>query len=485
MNRREFIRNTAGAAAGLYVSQIINCTGREAKPNIVILYIDDMGWKDVGFMGSRYYETPNIDRLAGTGIVFTNAYANGPNCAPSRASLLTGMYTPRHGILTVGSSKRGDTRLRKLIPTVTETILDPKFITIAEHLKKAGYSSAAMGKWHMGEDPETGPLGQGFDINIGGTKEGYPKSYFSPYKNKNISDGPDGEYLTDRLTDEALKFMEDNKEGPFFLYLSHFAVHTPIQGKEELKKKYEDKSPSDGHFDPTYAAMIESVDQGVGSVLDKLEALDIRDNTLIFFLSDNGGYGPITSMQPLRGSKGMLYEGGVRVPMIVSWPKRIEGNATCDTPVMGMDLYPTILDVLDIPLSPGQSCDGLSLRPLLRKEPGKLDRDALYWHFPAYLGAYVGMDFPWRTTPAGAIRDGDWKLIEFFEDHSLELYNLKEDIGETRNLIDRYPEKAKELHQKLLSWRESVGATVPTELNPEYTGVIPPGEEPREWPYKK
>lgn len=471
MNRREFIQNTTKAAAFFYVSRFLGCTSQKKKPNIIILYIDDLGWKDAGFMGSSYYETPNIDELVRTGLMFTDAYANAPNCAPSRACLLTGMYSPRHGVYTVGSSKRGESQMRRLIPTETNTRLDPKFITLAEVLKDAGYTSASIGKWHLGDDPDEGPTGQGFDINIGGNRFGYSKSHFSPYKNSELADGSEGEYLTDRLTREAIDFIAANREGPFFLYLTHYAVHTPIQGKEEIKKKYETKAPSDGHFDPTYAAMIESVDQGIGAIIKTLNKLNLRDHTIIFFLSDNGGYGPITSMEPLRGSKGMLYEGGIRIPLIVNWQNRIKGNRMCDTPVIGTDLFPTILDVLNIPMPQSQPIDGVSLLPLL-DDQGEVNRDALFWHFPAYLQAYEGMDSYWRTTPAGAIRSGDWKLIEFFEDFHLELYNLKEDIGESRNLSDRFPEKIKELHDRLKAWRKSVNAPVPTQLNPEYTGIL-------------
>jgi arylsulfatase A-like enzyme len=442
----------------------------QPKPNIVFFLIDDLGWKDLSCLGSGYYETPNIDRLAAQAMVFTSAYANGPNCAPSRACLMTGLYAPRHGIYTVGNSERGDARLRKLIPTRNKTVLDQPFVTIAEVLKTAGYATASMGKWHLGPDPTT----QGFDVNIGGNRSGSPRGgYFSPYRNAQLPDGPPGEYLTDRLTDEALRFIEAHHNRPFFLYLTHYAVHTPLQAKSRLVRKYRRKAPAGGHGNPTYAAMIESVDQSVGRVLDRLDALGIAENTVVVFFSDNGGYGPATSMAPLRGSKGMLYEGGIRVPLIVRWPGKTAPGSRCDVPVIGVDLFPTIRDMAGA-TPPEQPLDGESLVPLLTRT-GSLQREALFWHFPAYLEAYRGMDGPFRTTPAGAVRKGDYKLIEFFEDGRLELYDLRRDLGEKQNLVDRMPERARQLHEELKVWRRDVAAPVPAEPNPAYlpAAVLP------------
>ena len=470
MNRRDFLKGLGVGAAAMAVPRILLAAEATAtrKPNIIFILMDDMGWKDAGFMGSKYYQTSNIDKLAGQGMVFTSAYANAPNCAPTRACLLSGQYSPRHGVYTVASSERGASRLRKLIPIKNKTKLDPRVVTIAEALKPAGYVSASMGKWHLG-DGETGPVAQGFDVNVGGNQAGSPRSYFSPYRNKDLPDGPKGQYLTDRLTDEALKFIEKNKAGPFFLYLPHYAVHTPIQAKKDLTAKYEKKKPSSGHRNPKYAAMIESSDQGVGRIMDKLDELKIAENTVVIFFSDNGGFGGVTSMAPLRGCKGMLYEGGIREPLIVRWPKVVKAGTKCDTPVIGIDFYPTLLAMAGAKKPADHILDGRSIMPLL-KGAGDLKREAIFWHFPAYLqGDYKGSRTRYfRTRPACAMRRGDWKLIEFFEDGGLELYNLKDDIGETKNLAEKMPEKTKELHKVMLDWRKSVAAPVPTRKNPQY-----------------
>ncbi|MHC4226839.1 MAG: sulfatase, partial [Planctomycetota bacterium] len=436
--------------------------------------IDDMGWRDLGCCGSTYYETPNIDRLASQGMIFTDAYSCGPNCAPTRASLMSGQYTPRHGIVTVGNSDRGPAHLRKLIPIENKTVLDAKITTIAEALKPAGYVSASMGKWHLGNDPGHGPVGQGFDLNVGGYEAGHPRSYFSPYKNPELMDGPEGEYLTDRLTDEALKFIEANRDKPFFLYLPHYAVHTPIRAKKDMITKYKAKQPSNGQGNPTYAAMIESTDQGVGRIMAKLDKLGLTDETIVIFSSDNGGVGgykelgikggEITSNAPLRGGKGMLYEGGIRVPMFVRWPGVVKPGSRCDAPVITIDFYPTLLEIAGTPRPAKQVLDGRSIVPLL-KGAGSLKRQAIFWHFPAYLQGSGGT---WRTTPAGAVRQGKWKLLEFFENGRLELYNLERDIGEKNDLARISPEKTKKLHNLLRNWRKSVSARVPTELNSEY-----------------
>ncbi|MHC4144568.1 MAG: sulfatase, partial [Planctomycetota bacterium] len=412
--------------------------------------------------------------LASQGMIFTDAYSCGPNCAPTRASLMSGQYTPRHGIVTVGNSDRGPAHLRKLIPIENKTVLDAKITTIAEALKPAGYVSASMGKWHLGNDPGHGPVGQGFDLNVGGYEAGHPRSYFSPYKNPELMDGPEGEYLTDRLTDEALKFIEANRDKPFFLYLPHYAVHTPIRAKKDMITKYKAKQPSNGQGNPTYAAMIESTDQGVGRIMAKLDKLGLTDETIVIFSSDNGGVGgykelgikggEITSNAPLRGGKGMLYEGGIRVPMFVRWPGVVKPGSRCDAPVITIDFYPTLLEIAGTPRPAKQVLDGRSIVPLL-KGAGSLKRQAIFWHFPAYLQGSGGT---WRTTPAGAVRQGKWKLLEFFENGRLELYNLERDIGEKNDLARISPEKTKKLHNLLRNWRKSVSARVPTELNSEY-----------------
>jgi arylsulfatase A-like enzyme len=457
----------AGAGPGLRLRALRGADSRTRKPNVVLLLIDDLGWKDAGFMGSRYYETPHVDRLAREGMTFTSAYANAPNCAPTRACLLSGQYGPRHGVYTVGSSARGRAEHRKLIPIRNNPVLPPKTVTIAEALQRAGYVCGHVGKWHLGADPGSGPRAQGFDVNVAGNRAGSPRGYFSPYRNRDLPDGPRGEYLTDRLTAEAVRFIEQNRARPFFLYLCHYAVHTPLQAKPKLVEKYRPKPPDGGHRNPTYAAMIDSVDQGVGRILAKLDELKLADDTVVIFFSDNGGYGPATSMAPLRGAKGMLYEGGIREPMIVRWPGKVRAGSRCDVPVIGLDFYPTMLALAGAEADPQHVLDGESLVPLLRGT-GSPKRDAIFWHFPAYLQAYRGGEGPWRTTPAGAVRAGDWKLIEFFEDGRLELYNLKDDIGEKRNLADKLPDRTRALHRRLAAWRRRVGAPVPTKRNPKY-----------------
>jgi arylsulfatase A-like enzyme len=456
MRRRDFLKAVGLGTVSLGVpgdAWSILQSSPERRPNFIFILIDDLGWKDLGFMGSRYYETPNIDKLAGEGLVFTNAYSNAPNCAPTRACLMTGQYTPRHGIYTVGTSERGQSKLRMLIPTPNKTDLDSKIVTIPEALKPAGYTSACIGKWHLGTKAPYRPVDRGFDV-------AFERNYSGHFSK-------DGEYLTDRLTDEAIKFIDANRNRNFFLYLSHHAVHTPIQAKRQLIEKYKKKKPVGAQNNPTYAAMIESVDQNVGRLMAKLDELGLRDNTVVFFFSDNGGYANATSMEPLRGSKGMLYEGGIRVPMIVRWPGVTRLGGVCDVPVIGIDFYPTMLEMADAPWPPGPVLDGLSIVPLLKGKK-TLNRKAIFWHFPAYLEPYNDKQWPWRTTPAGAVRQGDFKLIEFFEDGKIEIYNLKDDLGERNNLAETMPEQAKELHKTLIEWRRSVNAPVPTERNPDY-----------------
>lgn len=451
---------------------LMACNEKESKPNFIIFLVDDLGWMDVGYMGSRYYETPNIDQMAAEGMVFTNAYANSPNCAPTRASLISGMYAPRHGVYTVGDPARGKPENRMLIPSPNNTELDGSFVTIAEALKENGYNTCHVGKWHLGEDDQTSPEAQGFDVNKAGNHAGHPKTYFSPYKNKNLTDGPEGEYLTDRLTDEAVSFIEGNHEKPFFLYFAHYSVHTPIQAKEGIAAKYKDKASHNGQDNPKYAAMVESTDQSLGRILATLKKLQLDENTVVLFFSDNGGHGGVTTHGPLKGSKGMMYEGGFREPMIAWWPGKIRKQSRSEEIVMGMDFYPTLVDLAGG--SPAKyKVDGESLAPVLL-EKGGLIREAVYWHFPAYLQSYNGIKNPedltkgWRAVPSGAIRMGDYKLIEDFEDGSLELYNLKEDISERNNLADAMPEKRDELLSAMRQWRSTMNAPVPNERNPEY-----------------
>ena len=456
----------AGSLLGSLPSSLA-AAERSAKPNIVFFFIDDLGWADLGFMGSDFYETPNIDRLAAGALVFTDAYACAPNCAPSRACLMSGQYTPRHGIFTVGDPRRGNHKQRKLEPVENETVLADEFVTIAETLKTNGYTSASMGKWHLGADPTT----QGFNVNIAGKEWGSPSGggYHSPFKYPNLTNDKPGDYLTDALTREACSFIDENREQPFFLYLTHYAVHTPIQAKDEVTAKYKQKTPGEHQKNAKYAAMIESVDDSVGTVLKKLDELKLADDTLVIFYSDNGGFGGATANHPLRGAKGMLYEGGIREPLIVRLPGVTQPGSRCAEPVIGVDFYPTLLEVTGTKRPAGYPLDGESFAALLRDPTAKLNREAIFWHFPCYLqGSGDPHGGPFRTTPAGAIRKGDWKLIEWFETGRLELYNVAEDISESRDRSKSDPQKLEELHTAMKAWRTQVNAPIPAQPNPQY-----------------
>ncbi|MBN2136497.1 MAG: sulfatase [Sedimentisphaerales bacterium] len=456
MKRRNFIKKLGLTAAYLAMPGCAAFPQARAgrKTNFVFILIDDMGYKDPAFMGSSYHHTPRIDNLAAEGVVFTNAYANAPNCAPTRACLISGQYSPRHGIYTVGSPERGSANMRKLVPIPNKTNLDTAVVTLPQALKAAGYATACIGKWHLGDRKPYRPQDRGFDV----TFERQQRSHFTA----------DGRYLTDVLTDRAIDFIRTKKDVPFFLYLSHYAVHTPIQAKKDLIEKYESETPGRLHNNPKYAAMIDSVDQSVGRILDELDRLALAEDTVVFFFSDNGGYANVTSMKPLRGSKGMLYEGGIRVPLIIRCPRITNAPRKCNTPVIGIDFYPTILNIAGVPGPPAQILDGESILPLL-KGRDKLDRKALFWHFPAYLEPYNEDQKPWRMTPASAVRAGPWKLIEFFEDSRIELYNLDDDIGEKVNLADANPERAAQLLRILRDWRKRTNAPVPTQRNSLYS----------------
>ncbi|MDN5217417.1 sulfatase [Fulvivirgaceae bacterium BMA12] len=443
----------------------------DIKPNVIFINVDDLGWMDAVFQGSNYYETPNIDRLAKEGMVFTQGYAGAANCAPSRACLISGQNTPRHGIYTVGSSERGKAGDRKIIPTPNNEVLPDSVLTMAEMFKMAGYTTGTFGKWHLGDDPMT----QGFDVNIGGSHRGNPgkNGYFSPYNVDHLEDGPDGEHLTDRLTDEALDFISRNQKNPFFLYLPYYAVHTPILGKQELIDKYKNKKSTEGQSNPVYAAMVETVDDNVGRILTGLETLGLADNTVVIFTSDNGGIRAISSQHPLRAGKGSYYEGGIRVPYIIKWPGTATAGTRSDYPIVNLDFFPTFREMLQIDLQK-KLVDGISLMPLLQGQ--KPSQRPLFWHFPIYLQAYSqekddGRDPLFRTRPGSVIRLGDWKLHQYFEDGAVELYNLKDDLGERNNLVKERPQKTKELLNLLEQWREEVNATVPDELNPAYNPI--------------
>ena len=426
----------------------------------------------MGCYGSDLYETPNIDKLARQGMRFTDAYAAAPVCSPTRASIMTGKYPARLHMTIWYESSANPPRNRKLIPPVTQGNLPHEQVTIAEVLKEAGYFTAHVGKWHLG-DAAHYPQTQGFDVNIGGTFWGAPTTFFYPYGGPSrwggeyryvphLEFGTEGEYLTDRLTDEALRIMDKVKDKPFFLNLCYHTVHTPIEGKPELVEYYRKKvKPSMQHQNYEYAAMVHSLDENVGRVLDKIEELGVADDTIVVFFSDNGGYinkfnnKAVTSNYPLRCGKGSLYEGGVRDPLIIRWPGVTKAGSVCSEPVSSIDFYPTFLDMTNLAGDSKHNADmdGRSLVPLLKNPAFKLKRKALYWHYPHY--------YP-TTTPVSAIRQGDWKLLEYFEDNHIELYNLSDDIGEQNDLARTMPEKAGELRKRLDDWRKAVDAQMPT-----------------------
>lgn len=441
-------------------------------PNIVLIVADDLGWTDTGVYGSDYYETPHVDRLAREGMRFTRAYAN-PNCAPTRAALLTGRYAPRTGIYTVGSGNRGHERFRQMEAAANRTDLPLSEITFGESLQLAGYQTAQMGKWHMGTG-EFAPEKQGFAFNVGGNASGSPQGgYFAPWDNPQMPpDAPEGQHLTDRIAAEAVKWITLNQERPFLLYLPFYSVHSPIQAKPELVKKYEQKAPVDGHDDPEYAAMVETMDSAVGQVLASIDALGIAERTVVIFYSDNGGVGgyaeagveanlDVTSNAPLRGGKGMLYEGGIRVPLIVRYPGVTPPSSTSKEPVMCVDLFPTLLDIVNTPGPMDRELDGVSFFSALRDGRRDKPRGPLYWHFPGYLEGRRDVG-AWRTRPAGAMLHEQHKLIEFFEDGRLELYNLNEDISEQTNLAEVDRPRALRMQQQLAEWRRLTNAPMPT-----------------------
>jgi arylsulfatase A-like enzyme len=435
-------------------------------PNIVVILVDDMGHRDLGCTGSTYFRTPHIDRLAKDGVRFTSAYAAAPVCSPTRAALLTGIH-PARLRLTDWLPGRRDMPSQKLLRPQFRQNLSRDTVTLPEALKEFGYTSAHVGKWHLGGDGSL-PTDHGFDVNIGGTHAGSPPGGYFDFKTPTLA--TDGEYLTDRLTTESLGFIEKNKSKPFFLHLSHYTVHIPLQAKEELITRYRDESKKDDpQYNPVYAAMIHSLDESVGRIVQKLTDLDLLDNTLIIFTSDNGGlstkegpHTPATNNTPLRAGKGYLYEGGIRVPLIMHWPARVQAE-TSDVPVTTQDIHRTIVreagtrhvQILGIPetYTPGQAINLIPTKGLIN---GRL----LFWHYPHYSNQ--------GGRPSSAIRQGDWKLIEFFEDDRVELYNLKDDASESTNLVDKQPEKAKELRHSLHAWRNTVEAQLPTP-NPGYS----------------
>lgn len=434
------------------------------RPNLLFIYLDDFGWRDAGFMGSDFYETPNLDRLAEGGMIFTDAYSGAANCAPARACLLSGQYTPRHEIYNVGTRPRGKAKDRGLEHIPGVDTLDPEIVTWAECLDEAGYLTASMGKWHLSKSP----LDYGFDVNVGGTHSGGPpRGYYPPHpKAPGLGDAPDDEYLTDTISRAAESFIRENAETPWALYLTHFAVHTPLDPKKELVAKYEAKTPGELHDHVAMATMIESVDQGVGKIVEALEETGTRERTIIIFYSDNGGYGPATDMDPLKGYKGTYYEGGIREPFFVNWPGVVESGTECDVPITGVDLYPTICEMLGAEMIGDQVRDGVSIVPLLKGGQTDLADRPIFWHFPAYLQSYNGVndeqrDPLFRSRPCSIVRKGDWKLHQYFEDGAFELYNLRADIGEGNDLSGTESEKLKEMKSILADWQKSTKAPIP------------------------
>ena len=475
-------RMLSGAAVLLSIMSF-NCAKAIKKPNVLFILADDLGYTDLSCMGSKYYETPNIDKIAKQGMVFTNGYAACQVCSPSRASILTGKFPARIGITNFIGARSGEdwrkmNRSSKLLPADYVRNLPKEYITLPEAMKQAGYKTFFAGKWHLGSKGSW-PEDHGFDINMGGWDAGSPKGgYFSPYENPNLQDGPNGENLEMRLANETVKFMKGNKDKPFLAYLSFYAVHGPIQTTNAKWKKYRDKAKKTGiaekgfamehhlpyrlHQDnPVYAGLVESMDDAVGVVLNSLKEMGLDKNTIVIFTGDNGGVTSgdsySTNNAPLRGGKGYQWEGGIREPYFIEVPWMNLSGKKCDVPVSGTDFYPTILDLAGLPLRPDQHNDGVSLLPLLKDE--QIADRALIWHYPHY--GNQGGD------PSSIIRRGDWKLIHYFEDDHEELYNLKTDLSEATDVSAKNTEIVNRLHTELFDYLKNVGAKFPKK-DPEY-----------------
>lgn len=455
---------------------LFSCSKKD-QPNFVFILVDDLGWADVKCnYPESFYETPNIDKLAQSGVRFTNAYAANPVCSPTRAALMTGKHPNRVDI--TDWIPGADPKMRPLLGPQDRNELDLEERTIAEELQDEGYKTCFIGKWHLGDEGYF-PEDQGFDINIGGHHKGSPPGgYYSPYKNPRLSDGPEGEYLTDRLTDEGIRFISKNKKKPFFLYLSYYTVHTPIQASkkhiERFGKKREalgltktpHKKEGDGYTklvqeNAAFASMVAAMDENVGKIMKALEEQGVKDNTWIIFTSDNGGLSTLrrenapTSNGPLRAGKGWCYEGGIRVPLVIAGPEVKNPGRTEATPAVSMDYFTTLLSLAKAEHS---NNDGKNLLPLLKQE-GSVERDALFWHYPHYHGS------TWK--PGSAIRKDDWKLVVHYEDNNIELFNLADDTGESTNLAGEYPEKLQELKKLLDAKLAETNAKFP-ETNPDY-----------------
>lgn len=445
---------------------------KQELPNFLIILVDDLGSQDVGPYGQKIIQTPNIDRLAEEGIRWTNAYSSCPVCSPTRVALLTGKNQARVGITghitAIGRHRHPENS--RIIPPDDFMDLPLSEVILPKALKPAGYTSISIGKWHVGREGHW-PTDLGFDENIGGWTHGSPPGFFYPYKNPDLpwnssiptlQGGEPGEYLTDRETMEAIRFLHKNKNNPFLLYLAHYAVHTPLEAPGELVEKYIPIVEGSG-IDPIYAAMVEKVDNNLGLLMKTLVELNLSDNTVIIFTSDNGalktvGDRQVTDLKPFRASKGHLYEGGIRVPLIIRWPKIIKQGLISDNVTISEDIYATIIDIAGAGASPGSPLDG---RSLVNDFDGRIMDNTieLHWYYPHYS--------PQGNRPGAAIRYGDFKLIEFYDPPVVELFNLKEDIGETTNLSEVLPELSTELKNKLHAWLHSTSSKMHT-LNPHY-----------------
>ena len=466
MNLRAWIGSLVSLAVwlvGLASSHSAPAAAPPTPPNIVVILVDDLGWMDLHCQGNPLLDTPQLDRLAKQGMRFTDAYAAAPVCTPTRAAMMTGKSPARLAITNHAPGHRPGfvPKGQDLAEAETLTYLPLGEVTIAERLKKAGYATGFIGKWHLSHrkgadangpwEPQLRPEHQGFDLNIGGCDRGGPPSFFEPYGIPNIPPRRNGDYLPERLADECISFLRTNQAKPFFLCWWDYSVHYPIQAPEQLIQKYRQRP---GVKDPAYAAMIEGMDTAIGRVLQELDFLGLATNTLVLFTSDNGS---LFGNEPLRANKGFLYEGGIRVPWIVRWPGIVKPGSTCSVPVISTDTYSTLLEAAGLKPVPEQAPDGESLLPLLR-QTGSLQRKALYFHYPNYA-------FHQRNRLGGAIREGDFKLIRNYDDDSLELYNLAADLGETRNLSATHPEMTQRLTAKLESWIKSSGARMPAHVS--------------------
>lgn len=467
------------ATTTLLLSLVFSSVLAARKPNLIFIMADDLGWKDVGYAGAEFFETPNIDRLAKEGMRFEAAYSGGPNCAPTRACLMTGTYTPRHHIYQPSALSKGKVEYMKyLVPARGKrskklreaaakefkitTVLDPKFTSIAEVLEKAGYATARLGKWHLGEDV------QGFGLSTTDGKGSMKDNY---YGNVDVAES---------LTDRAVKFIEEKKDGPFFLYLPHWDVHGPLRARKEVIKKYQaklEKIPADKrrNFNPVYAAMLEAVDTSVGRVMAKVDELGLGENTLIVFTSDNGGLTRVSQLAPLRGEKGSLFEGGVRVPCVMRWKGKIKAGSSCSTAITSVDYLPTFSALGGGELPKDQPVDGTDVSPLFDGEA--IPERSIFWHYPMYLqgnGLTLtmadGKSYSWRGFPSTSMRRGNYKLIEFLETDTVALYDLSKDPGEQKDLSKAMPDLTVRMRAELDAWQKETGAPIPRAINPDYVG---------------